>query len=1433
MKKLNKFLCAILVLSMIFSSLVFTVSAEEVTDGSNSGGTSDNSDFTPTFQHNIGPFTDVRKLFETVNDADVEGNLYGGADCGNVQDIISVAETVAGDDSYIIFFANKSGAVDKQNPFYQLNLEGAPNISVEAGSTAYYVIDFDIASHGRAFSYLDVSVMLRRVSDGGGFPFSVNVSLLDYIDDKSVWSHVTIVGDIAANEVHLYVNGEYKNTAGYAYNEEQLSGNKELSPKGIRVDLALSSGKYEFDKGDNVALDNFSERIYTEVGLTDGLDAAVASGDIDSWSGYVSGSAGKNLPVIAKVGGVEYTTETALKRAFNTNDYLDIEFFGVPLFPIALNANSTINTHGMDIDSLVELASTCKLESVEGNIVTTSAPFTPNFVEEKLDVPGCSNSSLAYDAIKYPATDNIFERFYHNSQTSNGKLWGTPGFRGASLITNYDDGNVIYREYTVPNESDTFVGTNEYVNFYFKSQNFKFESGKSEYVVADFDFTSETLIEDSISLQLIPRNNGSGRWATDLLLKDLNVTPREIVHVTVVYDLTGNNALVFINGEYKYTLANGAINASGYSEYKNGTMLTCSELKLTSDHKFADIYFDNMYIRAYDLATADDHLKSVVESCSILDWEGNVFTSDYKMPTFPAKVNIDGTLCQTKDEAESLLVGNKTTPAVVKILQPFDDVITVSCDAVIYTYGQDVKFVDPYGNALEPVKGIIKYDAPYQPNRGEEKLSIAGGSTNADVYNAIRSLADGNLLSRVYFNSYLPGVYAWGSSGYRNASLVTNLDTGDVFYRESAILGAHGGMNDNSDEYVSFGFDSVALTYEEGKNEYVVVDFDFGTDGVIEDDIALELVYENGAASGAPIYLGELHVNSGDMVHITVVYDLGGNRAYVFFKGGLIYSVENGAMDTDKWQSEYLAGSSVNVSELKLCSDKSVSTVCFDNVCIKAYDNSVESDGILAAIESGDIADFAESVYGPEYVTSAIPTLAVADGVEYGSLEMLNEYLSTETEGAKKIEIKYAPEAVIKVLTDAVIETNGLGITLNWNTGIYEFEMDDDWYVSTETGLAYASSKLTHNVQGSVHTFETIDKDNCRYSATPVTWYLDAELTKYDVVFYVYGDEIAPLTDRTYVKGDKLYQEQWKAIELNDDGYAIGDVATEFPVSTPNLGELFYVYSPIIENADFAADDILVGAVVNTNIALIVYVAKSETVSEGETVIIDGVEYVALTFDILPYEVDKLVEAQFLVADADGNVYTQVYDICFLDYAKDILGGNYADADKKVVANLLAYANEAHALFDEENEGIEAVDTLLDSYAAYVTEAELSAKLDTAALSAVIRSASLKLNSAPEFVFKVAKGFRGTFEFSYISLGEEVKVVKFVDARVAEELVILSGLNVYDLSGDITITVTAEGASAPIAGQYNLASYAQSVEDNGFAKALLAYAQAAEEYMNN
>ncbi len=1401
MKKLSKLTCAVLVLAMLLSSLVFTVSAEDT-----------KHDFKPNLVHSETTAGGVGNLFENVVASDVEGNLFTGASFGNAQDILSVAASDSDELSYLTFYANKDGSIEKKNPFYQLNAE-APEISVESGSTAYYVIDFDVATHGNVLSYLDVSVMLRRKSDGGGFPFSSNILFAEYVSGDGTWSHVTVIGDIAANEVYIYVNGEYKATSGYAYNEEQLSGNTLLLPKGIRIDLALSFDTYYFEAGDNAAFDNFSQRVYTEEALTDGLAAALKKGDLTGWSGYDCSIAGKGLPAIAKVNGVEYNNTTKLATVLNSNDILNVEFLSAPLIPVPLCTNAVIETNGMDSESLIKVVSPCEIVSVDGTKITTASPFTENISITNI----ATNQVLAM--VKAPNADNLLGTPLFNE-------YNKQNMRGTFVVTDTLTGKQFIRDTTYNENVDS--NANVYIDWRTTNDSSlcKYELGVNQFIVFDIDFAIDKVLDDArkINLNPITRNaSNGGVWGNsaaymDDILKNAGIGYGEFAHVTATLSPDTREMVIFVNGEYVQTVTNAIASVSaGY--YLNG-------FRMFSNGN-ATANYNNVSLRC--VKSAD--LTAAVKSKDISAWSGNLYTEDYELTNYPAIATVDGKTVHSASEAEGLLTGNKSTPVVVKILRVFSDPITVSCDATIYTYSQAVKFTDPYGNELVPQNGIIKYDAPYQANRDEEKLDIPGGSNNAAVLKAVKGSSDGNLLSGVHFNSVTQNGYLWGTAGYRTASLVTNLDTGDVFYRESAILNANGGMEDYSNEYVNFNFTPVTLSYENGKNEYIVADFDFGTDGTVDDSIGLQLIpRSNGGAWATSVVLKELHVNRGEMAHITLVFDLTENFAHVFINGKFAYSVSGGAMANARWQNEYLNGTAFTVSELKLCSDHKTSTVCFDNVNIRAYENSANNDAILDAVSSGYITNWADSIYNEDYVTCAIPTLAVIDGVEIGSIDEVNELLSTESENVKNVELKHSPASVIKVLTDARIETNELNVEFNWNTGIYAFEMDNEWYASTESGLAYASSKLTHNVEGSLHIFETISQENCWNNATPVTWYLDSNLQSYDVVFYVYGDQIAPLNDRTYVKGNSLYRDQYKSIDLTDDGYTVGGAVESYPVADPTLGERSYVYAPVSEAVSFAATDLQVGAVVNTNIALTVYIAKSQTVSEGETVVIGGVEYIAITFDIDPADVNKIVEAEFLVADENGNVYTQVYDIRFLDYAKQILAGNYADSDKKVVATLLAYANEAHALFDEENKGIGAVEEVLNTYSSYVVTAEIGEKFDTSALSSVIRSAALNLNSAPEFVFKVARGFRGTIEFSYISLGNEVKVVKTVDARVAEQLVVLSGLNVYDLCGDITITVTEEGSSEPIVGKYNLATYVQSVENSGFAKALLAYSQTASSH---
>ena len=1081
--------------------------------------------------------TEVENYINKINtttgialDTSVAGNLYVGSgqstSIGNGVDILGATQTVADDLTYVTFYAKNDGNIEKKNVFWQFNTLNAPNVSIKSDSTAYYVVDFDIATHGEALPYIDISVMLRRVSDGSGFPFSPNVNVAPYINPNSEWNHVTIVGDLGANKCYVYVNGEHAADLDYAYNASQISGNTELSPKGIRVDLGLSAETHAVKAGQNIALDNFAERVYTDASSSNGLDAAVAAGDLNGWANHTNGNAGRALPVIATVNGVKYSNSSKLATALISNYKLEVEYFSVPFAPAVLQANATVKTNGFDMAKLFTFGSTCQLLSNEDGVIKTYAPFTENRDANQVTIPGGSDVTSVYNAIKYNVSGNLFNRFVPISLQKDGKYqptWGSAGFRNGELVTNLDTGDVFYRESAtlLPDgtmadgwvvdgdgnvvgykEADkggnTFIRSNEYVNFYFNSTTLKYEAGKNEYIVVDFDFGTDDFVDEAIAVQLIPRVSGSGSWASDIYLSSLPVEPGTMAHITLVFDFTTNNAHVFVDGAFAYTVAEGAM---------------------------------------------------------------------------------DG--------------------------------------------------------------------------------DFSGGRT------------DGN-----------------------------------------------------------------------------------------------------------------------------------------------------------KWADRYMKGEQFAVSEFKLGSDRKTGTVCFDNMAIRFYDLAASDDVIGAAVTAGDITTWADSIYNDKYVTSKFPAVASVDGVDYGTVDALNAALAVETDAVKNVYLKHSFTGTLFIKNEATVETNGLPVDFNYETGLYKFHHDNPYYVCTDTDYAYASNRLikAHEEGSTVYNFENINQDNAAAHATPVVWFYSLDPEKVEVVFYVHGDQIKPLTEDAYIEDGKLYKDEWSYM---DQDFVVGEVAETFPVSSKALSETWYLHNAIKTDAEFAASDIKQSASVSTNVQFTVYVNASQTLTDGEITVVDGQEYVTYTFEFAPNDFDKTFTAEFLVEDENGKQYVQKQNVSFVSYAEDLL--KVADAETKaLVVALLNYANEANKLFEGESVA-KAEELIAANTPAVGTPSEV---YNTADLSTVIRSAAMKLNSTPEFLFKVARGFKGTLNFTYTGVNGTKTVTKTVDATAMEQMVTLDNFIVADIFEDITITATYEDGTT-VTGKYNLSTYANGLDNPAFANALLAYAQASKSYMEN
>ncbi len=1408
MKKYAKLLCSILVIVALCTSLLFTTGAEESEPFVKSFEATDYSG-----GQNINNGTTIAK-------SDVPGNRVNSISTMNVgnSNFVSIAQG-NGSDNHIVAYANKTineTYASGNNLAISVGTANSdPFTVVGEDAKGYYVIDFDIATYGNFIPNVDVSVVLRRASDTSGFPFSDEIVIGNYLTAGDSWSHITLIGDIANNVIKVFVNGEFVANGPLAVRNDpdadKLANDTQVKALGYRVEFTRNNVNANMTAGDNTAFDNFAHRLYIDD--SEALELAINSGSLTSWEGYTAGRGGEKLPVLATIEDNEYRNFKDLERGISTNDTVNVEFLAQPFAPISFCVNANVNTNGMEQSKLFTPVNGCQIVSVNGNIVSTTAPFVSNVTQSHVAPTSAPN------IIKLPHADNVFSEFQAINYDKSG---GRTMYVVSDSYTNSTYINERVHSGIVNDSSNTY-------NDWFPSgKKITYVTGVDQHIVVDFDIAMNSS-DTPYLLKTITRTSASGSaWSgnNDISLNTLyqGYELGEFVHITMVLSTDTKDTTVFVNGKYVLTKDDNITdNTDHYFQAIRG-----------GGNSSADVSYTNISMRVYQ----DSAITAAVANRNIALWSGNLYNADYKMPSQPSIAAVDGVAYHSEEALETVLYGNKTTPAVVKILHAFSETITVNCDAVIYTYGQDVKFVDINGRDLTPNQnGIITLDIPYMEVRAEEQVPVTGGSNLSAVFNAVNANVNGNL-----FNAFVPTVGNWGAAGYRNASLITDIDSGSIVYRESAILNSEGGLNTDSAEQVSLRFTPVSMVYEPGRASYIVVDFDFGTDGALIDDIAVGLVPVSGASvSDNAILLNNLGMIDGDMAHVTIVFDFTNNCAYAFVNGLFACSAEGGAIDNNE---AYLAGTELKVDSFSFFTEDKLSTVCFDNVAVRTFSYATAEDALIGTIDSGDITDWADSIYTADYRASKLPTLAVVDGREYGSIDTLNKILAIETNYVKTVEVKYIPATAVKIRSEATVETNGLNLNLDWNTGLYEFDPGIERYKGTRTGLAYASTKFIYTTVGTAYTFKTINADNCWSNSSVAIWTYKISnpgstitFHDYDVVFYPYGEKMEPIVNGVYIQNGVLNRVTWyKVTVTSSKNYSISSV-TDYPVASPTEEMKIYTAKPRTENINYAATDMLCSANISTSIDFKFFVKKTKYVDgvlvsavdtdTGETAVINGEEYVVFRYELAPHEIDKVITVTFQVRSG-AALYTQKQEICFVDYLRRLLETDAAD--KSLIVSLLNYANEAHALFDANGEKMSSVTALIEEYSEYLPSEELTEKLDTSALSSVIRSAALRLNSVPEFVFKIARGFRGTVTLSYNRFGETVEYSVYVNSLASEQILTLKGLGIFDVANDITITVTAHGSDDSVVCQYNLATYAQSLEDNAFAVALYNYSKLALQY---
>lgn len=949
-------------------------------------------------------------------------NLYGVSTGNNTNSafLSIVKATPANGDPFIQAYCNTTTSYKggNNNLFIAASMNNsAPFTVVGDNLTAYYVIDFDVATQGDILPGFDISVPMRRNSDKGGYPFSDEIFFDGLITDKNAWSHVTVVGDIANNVTRIYVNGVYMGNGGLAVRNQpeanKLASDTQVVAQGFRIELTRNDIQTDRVLGQNVAFDNFSHRLYAD-GNSD-LKAAIESGDITAWDAYVDGKAGDDLPVIATVNGTPYYNTAELTTELVSNDNLNIEFGSAPLYPILLRANAVVDTNGLDLDSLVTIDPTAEITSTDGNYVTVSCAYIPNM--DTRDVNYTSQTAYetdVFNAIKGNAANNLFNRFNPVSSAAWGNSWGTPGYRYGEIVSNPFVGDSIYHEYaTLAGGATKLTGTNDYVNFFFNSVTLSYESGKNEYIVMDYDFAVDGDLDTSMGFSIIPRNSG-GRWANGVSLHSLPLTKGDMVHITAVHDYTNNKAYYFFDGVHGYTANSGAINDTGYTEYKNGAKtITVTEYKLGSN-SINSIYVDNMNIRFFDIASGSDTLATAIAAGDITKWTDNIYEAGTHSE-LPAVATVNGIETSSVAVMNELILENPG--AEVEILHDVEGTVTVAGVAKINTHGFNFDVAEPAGGNI-----IVDGDWIYV---AASNISETVTSNTSNIANAIKYNKTGNLLSYISLTSTGDNdTISWGNEGGRGSSLITNPSTGNVYYHEYLVGEPMANYDKNGNDFANYVFTTQNLQYTAGNNEYIIVDYDLyhiaGDGGAVAQQVIVRNL--NGTSWAITQQLKDLGLVEGEFNHVTSVYDYTTAAAHIFVNGKLTKTVNNGALASAN-HTAYLAGTTGGYTQELRIGSNTKDIINLDNLCIRYEKNAVASDTLATAIDTGYITAWQNNYFTDSYEIPQNPPIATINGVDTYNEATLANALT----GRDKVEVSMwrSPASPLEVTTDAVINTNG------------------------------------------------------------------------------------------------------------------------------------------------------------------------------------------------------------------------------------------------------------------------------------------------------------------------------------------------------------------------------------------------------------------------
>ena len=586
-----------------------------------------------------------------------------------------VVKDAGSDDAYVVFNA---GEFQDGMSFQNVQNTFAASNSVYLTNNSYYVVELDVATASDTVENIALS-LCNRDSNLSGFPFGSNVDIKQFVDLTADWVHFTVVGDIKTNKLHVFVNGHYVTTTGYAYNTS-VTGTKTpeeygLRANGMKIEVkysATAGNPYKILKNQSIAFDNVARRDLTDAASIAELDAILTSADKDltRWSKYPTKTrVGTSLPDVVEIDGVGYNNLNLAAEALNSSPTKVVKFLSDSATAFIPECECTIIKNGFNPKIWLPQGS---YMSESNGVITVTGAFKP-----LSSISDNGSTYYALEAVRVKDASNVL-----NTISVNGIQTGKADNSLISyIVTELENGN---KYWAIHNNN---ASGPHFINLLY-NQPITYKAGVDQYLVYDFDLAILGSYDPNYVFHSIARNSADSSLCVGTSFKLADIASHfsigEMRHVTMVYDLNANKSFLYVNNTLAASSTAGVMSAAAYTNWKAGTATVKQEC-IRMQNVSANQAIDNVSVR---YITGDSSLKSALGS-SLSAWTDAVYSSSYAFPVMHPAATVNGEKIYFEDDIAAKMADPLAGDAYhhIEILRELDAPLYVNCNAVIETHG--------------------------------------------------------------------------------------------------------------------------------------------------------------------------------------------------------------------------------------------------------------------------------------------------------------------------------------------------------------------------------------------------------------------------------------------------------------------------------------------------------------------------------------------------------------------------------------------------------------------------------------------------------------------------------------------------------------------------------------------------------------------------